>query len=72
MLLFPNTNVVVDSSYKQELAELNNSIKGYKQEIKALQSEYAKLEQQYKKQDSINTILSNNLNNLHFHQHFFL
>ena len=66
MLLFPNTNVVVDSSYKQELAELNNSIKGYKQEIKALQSEFAKLEQQYNKQDSINTILSNNLNNLHF------
>ena len=29
MLLFPHTNVVVDSSYKQELAELNQSIKGY-------------------------------------------
>ncbi len=66
MLLFPHTNVVVDSSYKQELAELNSSIKGYKQEIKALQGEFAKLEVQYKKQDSINRVLHANLNNLQF------
>ena len=66
MLLFPHTNVVVDSSYKQELAELNNSIKGYKQEIKALQVEFAKLEQRYSKQDSINKVLYANLNNLQF------
>ena len=66
MLLFPQTNVVVDSSYKQELAELNNSIKGYKQEIKALQGEFAKLEQKYNEQDSINKVLYANLNNLQF------
>jgi septal ring factor EnvC (AmiA/AmiB activator) len=64
MLMFPNTNVVIDNSYKQELAKLNESIEGYKQEVKELRIEFTAVEKQYKKQDSINKVLRANLNNL--------
>ena len=64
MLMFPNTNVVIDNSYKQELAKLNQSIEGYKQEVKELRIEFTAVEKQYKEQDSINKVLRANLNNL--------
>ena len=66
MLCFPNTNVVVDSSYKQELAQLNNSINAYKQQVQEIREQYAELKVKYAQQDSINTSLYASLNNLSY------
>ena len=66
MFCFPNTNVVVDDSYKQELAQLNDNINNYKQEMKQIRKQYKELEIKYNKQDSINTTLYASLNNLSY------
>ena len=66
MFCFPNTHVVVDDSYKQELAQLNDNINSYKQQVKEIRKQYAQLEVKYAQQDSINTRLYASLNNLSY------